>query len=153
MKKKIILISGYTVLIDQILKYMVSKAMINKTIVPNLLSFIYLKNKGVAFSALSNHRIFIIIASIILLGILIYYAKNDKFLKDENVNVSLGYGLLFGGIIGNLIDRIIRGYVVDFISLKLIVYNFPVFNIADLAITCGVIIILIYNLKNSKVSK
>ena len=54
------------------------------------------------------------------------------------------YGLLFGGIIGNLFDRILRGYVIDYISLNIFNYSFPIFNIADIAITIGVILMIVY---------
>ena len=65
--------------------------------------------------------------------------KNHKLSSLE----IFSYSLLIGGIIGNLIDRIVRGYVIDFISIKLGNYNFPIFNVADILIVIGVFLLLL----------
>ena len=148
MKKKIILISGFVLVIDQIIKYIVSSFHARFVLIPNLISFVYVENKGVAFSALSGKRMFIILISLILIGVLIFMLKSEK---KVNKTLIWSYGLLFGGIFGNLIDRIIRGFVIDFISLNILGYYFPVFNIADFAITMGVILLIINSIKQKKV--
>ena len=149
MKKKILLITLYGLLFDQIIKFLVSKYITNITIIPNFISLIYAENDGVAFSMLSGSRIIIIIISILLLSFLAYYMNKDYVLKKkDDILMDVSYGLLFGGILGNLLDRIIRGIVIDYISINIIGYHFPIFNLADVMITIGVIIMIIRTLKS-----
>ena len=149
MKKKILLITLYGLLFDQIIKFLVSKYITNITIIPNFISLIYAENDGVAFSMLSGSRIIIIIISIILLSFLAYYMNKDYVSKKkDDILMDVSYGLLFGGILGNLLDRIIRGIVIDYISINIIGYHFPIFNLADVMITIGVIIMIIRTLKS-----
>lgn len=149
MKKKILLITLYGLLFDQIIKFLVSKYITNITIIPNFISLIYAENDGVAFSMLSGGRIIIIIISIILLSFLNYYMNKDYVSKKkDDILMDISYGLLFGGILGNLLDRIIRGIVIDYISINIIGYHFPIFNLADVMITIGVIIMIIRTLKS-----
>ncbi len=97
---------------------------------------VYWKNTGVAFGLLQGmNLVFIILASIVSLGIIYYYPTVSK--RDWLIRLALMLEL--GGALGNLIDRITIGYVVDFISVG----NFPVFNVADSCITVGVFILLI----------
>lgn len=150
MKKKITLIASFAFVIDQIIKYLFSNVITGFVLIPNFVSFVYAENEGVAFSMLSGSRLFIIAASIVLLFVLFYMLKSDiKNNKYQNL-LSISYGFLIGGILGNLVDRIIRGYVVDYVSLKIITYNFPIFNLADVLITIGVILLIIYNIKNER---
>lgn len=148
MKKHITLIASFTLVIDQIIKYAFGNLITGFVLIPNFLSFVYAENKGVAFSMLSGNRFFIIGVSLILLFVLITMLKNDLKSNDNKTLLSFSYGLLFGGIFGNLIDRVIRGYVIDYVSLKIFGYYFPIFNLADVAITVGVILLVIYNLKS-----
>ena len=144
MKKKIIIITFLLFIVDQVTKYFVKKKMINKIIISNLLSLKYTQNKGVAFSFLYGKRIIILFISIILLGIIIKMIYSDYIKKKENNNYkNIMYGMLLAGILGNLFDRVIRGYVVDFISFNIFGYMFPIFNVADILITVSVILILI----------
>lgn len=153
MKRHITLIASFTLVIDQIIKYLFSNVIEGFVLIPNFLSFIYAENKGVAFSMLSGNRLFIIGVSIILLLVLLHMLKNDLNNKDDKTLLNFSYGLLFGGIFGNLIDRVIRGYVIDYVSLKIFGYYFPIFNLADVAITVGVILLIIYNFKNDIIVK
>ena len=151
-KMKIFIIILFTFL-DQVIKYMVSTTNINSVVIPNFLSLSYAQNDGVAFSMLSGSRIFIIILSIILIFVLTNIVKNDyKKNKDKNM-LLLSYGLLLSGILGNLIDRIIRGVVVDYISIRIFNYQYPIFNFADMLITVGIIIFIIVSCTNSKKEK
>ncbi|MBE6883530.1 MAG: signal peptidase II [Ruminococcaceae bacterium] len=105
----------------------------------NVFHFVYAENRGAAFSMLQNKRIFLILftaAAIILVLWMIYF---DKF--KFNRAASIGLCLIASGGIGNLIDRIFRAYVVDFIYFVPI--NFPVFNVADACVTIGTIIFAI----------
>ena len=79
------------------------------------------------------------------------FLKRDYLsLKKDDTLTDVTYGFLFGGILGNLIDRIFRGYVVDYVSLNIFGYDFPIFNLADVLITVGVIILFIITIRNDK---
>ena len=142
-KNKVYLTSGIVLLIDQIVKLLIKTNMnLNEeiSIIPNFFSIQYLKNTGAAFSILENQTILLAITSIICISVIIYYLK-----KEENLTTAmyLSFGLVLGGILGNLIDRIVYQGVIDFLSFQIFNYNFPVFNIADIGITIGVLLLII----------
>lgn len=139
--KKISLYSFLFLLIDQISKILV-RIYLNLyndiILIPNFLSLIHVKNDGAAFSILEGKTIFFIIITIIVLIGIIYYIKNKKFKKIDYII----YGMLIGGIIGNLIDRIIYGNVTDFISFTIFNKPMPIFNLADTFICIGCILMI-----------
>ena len=139
--KKISLYSFLFLLIDQISKILV-RMYLNLyndiVLIPNFLSLIHVKNDGAAFSILEGKTIFFIIITIIVLIGIIYYIKNKKFKKIDYII----YGMLIGGIIGNLIDRIIYGNVTDFISFTIFNKPTPIFNLADTFICSGCILMI-----------
>ena len=142
-KNKVYLTSVIVLLIDQIVKLLIKTNMnLNEeiSIIPNFFSIQYLKNTGAAFSILENQTILLAITSIICISVIIYYLK-----KEENLTTAmyLSFGLVLGGILGNLIDRIVYQGVIDFLSFQIFNYNFPVFNIADIGITIGVLLLII----------
>ena len=129
------------VLIDQFTKYLIfynKKLFINKDFLLFKLDFV--KNYGAAFNIFSGSRVFLSLISIIFSIVLIYliFRKNTLNLFDL-----YSYSFILGGTIGNGIDRVYKGFVLDFINLNII--NFPVFNIADISINIG-FIILLYNI-------
>tara|TARA_Y100000991_G_scaffold214008_1_gene200816 strand:+ start:336 stop:797 length:462 start_codon:yes stop_codon:yes gene_type:complete len=133
-----ILLSTLIALIDQLSKLIVSlysKELINKNFI--IFTLENVKNFGAAFNLFSGSRIFLSIVSIIITILLIYFILNNKI--TNNINL-LSYSFILGGTIGNGIDRILKGYVLDFINLNFI--EFPVFNIADISINIGVVLIL-----------
>lgn len=144
MKKKyifIILFCLLLILIDFISKYLVINLISNKTIIiiKNFLKFLYVKNNGAAFGIMSGNIIILVIVTLILLFYIIKEVKNNV----DNKWILLSYLLILSGAIGNLIDRIFRGYVVDFISFTLFNKEMAVFNIADSYITIGVFLLII----------
>ncbi len=147
MKKRIFIIALITFVIDQIIKSLSLVYLINIPIIPNILSLTYAKNYGIAFSMLLEKRIIIIVISILLISFLIYVLKKDYILKNKDTwLVNIAFGILFGGIVGNLFDRIVRGFVIDYINVSF----FSIFNLADIAITFGVVLLIIDNIKESK---
>ena len=134
-------LSALVVLIDYILKILVInnlKPIGSITVIPDLFSLTYVENKGAAFGMLSNARwIFIVftIVVIIFLIVFLFYKKP----KSKLINASLV--LIIGGGIGNLIDRIFYGYVVDYLSLS---FFSPVCNFADYCVTIGAFLLIIY---------
>ena len=121
-------LSIFIVLIDQFTKYLISykKLFINKDFL--LFKIDFVKNYGAAFNILSGSRIFLSLISIIFSILLIYLIFRKNTLNSFDL---YAYSFILGGTIGNGIDRIYRGFVVDFINLNII--NFPVFNIADIS--------------------
>ena len=139
-------LSIFIVLIDQLTKYLMfynKKLFINKDFL--LLKLDFVKNYGAAFNIFSGSRIFLSLISILFSILLIYliFRKNTLNLIDL-----YSYSFILGGTIGNGIDRIYKGFVVDFINLNII--NFPVFNIADISINIGFIILLYNIFKNNR---
>ena len=131
-------LSIYIFVIDQITKYLMFynyKLLVNKDFIFFRLDFV--KNYGAAFNIFSGSRIFLSIISIIFSLIFVYLILK----KHSSSNLELySYSYILGGTIGNGIDRILKGYVIDFIDLNII--NFPVFNIADISINIGLILLL-----------
>lgn len=137
-----LLISLAIVWADQALKaYVVSHLALGQTVQawPGLFSLTYLKNNGAAWNILPGRMVLFYLISIVAICLVLYYLFKDG---KKSALFSVGLALTLGGILGNLIDRIHLHYVVDMIQLDFI--NFNIFNIADSAITVGIIIIFIY---------
>lgn len=151
MIKKISVLTVILVIVDQVVKFLVSTYLNYIDVIPKFLYLSLEKNYGVAFSMLWNNRLLILIISLLLILFLIYLLNKDYLSKGKNNKLlNVTYGLLFGGILGNLIDRIVRGYVIDYIGVYIINYKFPVFNLADSFITIGVILMIISTFKEEK---
>ena len=139
-------LSIFIVLIDQFTKYFMfynKKLFINKDFLLFKLDFV--KNYGAAFNIFSGSRIFLSFISIIFSILLIYLIFRKNILNSLDL---YSYSFILGGTIGNGIDRIYKGFVVDFINLNII--NFPVFNIADISINIGFIFLLYNIFKNNR---
>ena len=139
-------LSIFIILIDQFTKYLVSynyKLFINKDFLLFKLDFV--KNYGAAFNIFSGSRIFLSLISILFSILLIYLIFRKNTLNSFDL---YSYSFILGGTIGNGIDRIYKGFVVDFINLNII--NFPVFNIADISINIGFIFLLYNIFKNNR---
>ena len=131
--------------LDQISKYWVVNNIgltDSFTVIPKIIDFVYVKNTGAAFSFLSDKTYGIILLScvsvIFSVGVIWYMISK----KPQNKLLTISLALMLSGAIGNVIDRIFRGYVVDFIETTFI--KFPVFNIADIAITTGAFLVIVY---------
>jgi len=145
-KMKIIAYSIFIILLDQVSKFLVlNKLGFDRSIniIPNLLNFTLVKNKGAAFSLLSNSTNFLTITSIIVSFLLITIVLNSPPKTYWN---SIGLAYLLGGTIGNGIDRLFKGYVLDFFDLVPI--NFPIFNVADVSINIAIICFIIDIIKD-----
>lgn len=151
MIKKISVLTVILVIVDQVVKFLVSTYLNYINVIPKFLYLSLEKNYGVAFSMLWNNRLLILIISLLLILFLIYLLNKEYLSKGKNNKLlNATYGLLFGGILGNLIDRIVRGYVIDYIGVYIFNYRFPVFNLADSFITIGVILMIISTFKEEK---
>lgn len=148
--KRIISYSFILVLIDQIIKVVVSNMKNNIVIIKNFFSLTYVENTGAAFSILESKRIFLIIIAIGALYLIYKFLIKDKKLTTPE---TLIYSLLIGGIVGNLIDRIIYGYVIDYLEFILFNHYMPIFNFADICIVIGTILFLFETIKEDKKCK
>lgn len=144
-KKYIFLFMIFLIIIDIISKLIVVNILKDNTfvIIKNFLKFTYVKNIGAAFGILSGNTVFLIIISLLFIC---YIYKEMKDSTNNKLTI-FSYLLILSGAIGNLIDRIFRGFVVDFISFRLFGREMAVFNLADSYITIGVILLLITLLK------
>lgn len=126
---------------DQLTKAMVTYFLNLYEIVPvidGFFSLVYLENKGAAWGVFSNNALFITILGIFFLLFLVLYVKE---IKDTTPASTIALGFVLGGVVGNLLDRLIRGHVVDFLGFVIFGYHFPIFNIADVLIVVGVFLL------------
>lgn len=140
------------VFIDQISKILVDLNIgLNKSIsiIPNFFDLTYVHNTGAAFSMFEGARWIFVIIAIIFLNVIFQLFIKNKELNKKEVFV---YSLLLAGIIGNLIDRVLYGYVIDFLDFTILGYDFAIFNLADTFIVISIILIFIGDsvCKNSK---
>lgn len=136
--------------LDHLTKYMAISLKEGDIIIfDKFLKLTYLENRGAAFGIFENKKIILMIITLLIIGfVIVYIFKNYKSLVSFEKVI---YGLLLGGALGNLIDRIFRGYVIDFISVRLpFNYDFPVFNVADIAVVVSCILLVIFSLKGQK---
>lgn len=131
------------VALDQITKYYAKLHLEGQAayqIIPNFFSFDYVENRGAAFGIMQGRRIFFFIVTFIAIAILLYIfiTEYDTLKVHEKVFLSF----FMAGILGNFIDRLFRGYVIDFISFKFGSYEYPCFNLAD-SYMCVIIVLFI----------
>lgn len=145
-------VAFFVMLIDQITKWLVVKKMYLGQSIPLIEGFFYLtshRNAGAAFGILQGQRLFfILITIIVIIGLVYFLAKGN-----QKPLVSWALALILGGAIGNFIDRVSTGEVVDFFDVKInlgfFYYDYPIFNVADSALVVGVLIILVDTLMDS----
>lgn len=139
--KKFYLVSLISFMIDRIIKILVVLLNIdNVTIINNFFNINLAYNYGAAWSILTGKKIFLILISIIIVvGIYFILIIGKKLRTYESIT----YGLLIGGILGNLFDRIVYGYVIDFLDFYIFGYDFPIFNLADSFIVISIIMLIV----------
>lgn len=145
--KKLSLFTIILILCDQLIKVFISHSLVEYEyidIIKNVLTITHVHNTGAAFSLLSNNIWLLIGISLIALVFIYFYVLKKIVYTNFNIFV---YSLLIGGIIGNLIDRVVHGYVIDYLSVKIFNYNFPVFNLADIGIVISVFLLFIKTFK------
>ena len=140
MKKNILLMAGL-VIIDQIIKLLVFKYLRpigSITLIDGVLSLTYLPNIGAAFGLWNNRWVLVGVNILVILVIIkLITSKKYEFTK----HMKLAYSLVLAGGITNLIDRLFRGFVIDYIDISSL-FDYPIFNLADICIVIGVVIIM-----------
>lgn len=138
------LLALFVVILDQLSKWWIVNEMSLGERIPIIENFLYItshRNQGAAWGILQGQMTFFYIVTVVVVIFIVYYIQ--KYGKE---NPFFGYtlGMLLGGAIGNFIDRLFRKEVVDFIDVYPFGYNFPIFNVADSALTIGVLLMIIY---------
>lgn len=154
MKKKYyvgisLLVAFLIIVIDQVTKWIIASSMKigdSYEVIPNFLNITSHRNNGAAWGILSGKMFFFYIITVIILIVLVLF-----FIKEAQYNLfmQLAISLLFAGALGNFIDRLLNGEVVDFIDTNIFGYDFPIFNVADSSLTIGVILVIIALLKDT----
>lgn len=145
--RQILILAAFLALLDQISKWLIIKYLATPYIlIGNILKLEYSQNTGIAFGIPIPYYILIAL-TILLIFFIIYFARNEINL---NAIISrIGTAFIIGGALGNLIDRLTNGYVIDFIS----VWKWPNFNLADSLITIGILLLIIFYGKIKKLKK
>jgi len=142
----VLLVGLAVVLLDQITKQAVRTHFVfdeSKPVIDGFFNLVYVRNDGAAWNILSGHGLILILISVAVLVLLLVYRRS--FL-EEQLSHRILLGLMVGGIIGNLIDRIRFGWVTDFLDFEFGTYHYPSFNIADSAICIAVGLYIITNI-------
>lgn len=135
-----ILIAISIIILDQITKWLVVTNLgygYEVQIVKNFFYVTYVRNKGAAWGIFQNGRIFFVLMTILVVIGILYLMSREKSSYKKVV-----FSFILGGALGNFIDRLFRGYVIDFLDFYIFSYNFPTFNVADIFITVGTILII-----------
>ena len=143
----IILIGGTVLFLDQLSKFYIQKSLVIGQLIPVLGDFFritYLKNPGVAFGLFPGQRLFFIFITFAIIILLFTYLRR---VERAGIWLKLSLSLILGGALGNLIDRLRMGEVIDFLDFGFGPHRWPAFNLADSAISVGVGMLLIKILK------
>ncbi len=146
MNKKTYFIAIFILLLDQISKSLVEiyfKLNESVIVIKDFFSITVVHNTGGAWSILNNHSYIFIIFSVLALIVLIRFMFQFK----NNMRNNIAFACTVAGIMSNLADRLFLGYVRDFLDFKIFGYDYPIFNIADIAIVIGVILLIIAIIK------
>ncbi|EMF0058631.1 MULTISPECIES: signal peptidase II [Enterococcus] len=143
------MISGLLVALDQWVKWWIVNDLSlgeTKTLIPGVLSLNYIRNTGAAWSMLEGKMWFFVIITVVAVIVVVTLMVKNR--KQGNRWLLTGLSFILAGAIGNFIDRVRLGYVVDMFQTDFM--NFPIFNVADMTLVCGVILILIYIILDEK---
>lgn len=147
------LIAVFIVALDQLTKWLVVKNMELGESIAIINDFFYItshRNRGAAWGILEGKMWFFYVITIVVIGVIIYYF--EKHAKGKPLfQTSLVF--ILGGAIGNFIDRVFRKEVVDFLDTYIFTYDFPIFNIADSALTVGVVLMFLQMMKEGREEK
>ena len=148
----LIIITITAILLDQVIKIIMKSKLFNSSIlvIPYILKLTYVQNTGAAFGIGSNSTSMFVAVNIVIIGLITYFIFSKK--DEINRPILIALHLIVAGGISNLIDRITRGFVIDYIDISPLI-KYPVFNLADMFIVVGCIIIAIFLIKDAIVKK
>ena len=149
--KLVLLVTALVIALDQITKQFITRTMQIRDSIPIIDNFLYItyhRNSGAAFGILQGQMLFFyVITAVAVFGIGFWLSKLD--MKKERP-LSIALALILGGALGNFIDRVVYQSVIDFIHTVWWGYHFPIFNLADIALVCGGILMLFLEFRQSK---
>ena len=117
------------------------------TVIPSFFSISYVENTGGAWGILGNSTWILTLLSVLVVILLNQYLlKKEKYTKLEVIS----YGLFMGGLLGNLVDRLVYGHVIDYLDFTIFSYSYPVFNVADIALVVGVFLLVIELIRSER---
>lgn len=135
------------VLLDQVTKHLFWRMGQNHEIIPGYFNITLVKNAGAAFGMFQGARVFFVTASFLAVGLIIYLGMR---LPREQRTRRILLGLILGGAVGNLIDRVASGEVIDFVQIGVAGHYWPVFNIADAGVTIGATLLILYAMRSQR---
>ncbi|TCK06290.1 signal peptidase II [Phorcysia thermohydrogeniphila] len=154
MKKLFLAAALFSFVLDRVTKFLAVKFLYGKsvTVIPHFFSLRYAENPGAAFSILSSgneilRKLFLIVIPILIVVVILYYGL-FKETKDK-LNIT-GLGLILGGAVGNLYDRILHGKVIDFFDFYIGNYHYPTFNVADTCVFLGCLLLVLHHYLGKK---
>lgn len=139
-----ILLTLIFLLVDVVSKFIIDRYMMvdgSIKLVNNFIYITYARNTGAAWSILSSNAHLVVVVSFLIITALIMYLYKNK---PENKLEKVAYSLILGGALGNFLNRLVCGYVIDFFDFKIFKYDYPIFNFADTFIVIGVLLLIIY---------
>ncbi|GAA0460726.1 signal peptidase II [Alkalibacillus silvisoli] len=147
------IIALFIIALDQITKWVIIRTMNLHESIEVISGFFYItshRNSGAAWGMLQGQMWLFYLVTVFVVGVIVYYMRQYR---NGYKLLNVGFALILGGAIGNFIDRIVMQEVVDFLDFIIFNYNFPIFNVADMALTVGVtiiIVLILYDEWNSK---
>jgi len=135
-------IISLVILLDQFTKYLIRKYITTELLITDFFSFTFITNTGASFGMFRGMNNILIVIGLIITFILVYYLHTSD---EKSTESHIFFGLIVGGALSNIIDRIVYGHVIDFISVSF----WPSFNLADSAITLGVLGLILYHYKKN----
>lgn len=143
-------LAAVVIVLDQITKQLVVRSLAWFDVVPLLpnLNLVHMRNTGAAFSMMSNAppAVFVLLGTVVSIGILIWLRRNPR----GQTILATALTLIMGGALGNVIDRVTRGHVVDFIDFHVGSWHFAAFNVADTAISIGTALLILDMILDAK---
>jgi len=132
--------AGLVVALDQFSKYLIQQARPHVTIIPGLFDLVYVRNTGAAFGIFQGRQYMLTLISVLAALIMVYFIIVER---SERKGFLFALALILGGTVGNVIDRIRLRYVIDFLDFYVKTHHWPAFNLADSAISIGVVLLVL----------
>ena len=148
----LMIITIIAILLDQLIKIIIKSKIFNSSIIliPHVLNLTYVQNTGAAFGIGSNSPSMFVAVNVVIIGLITYFIFSKK--EELSKLILIALHLVLAGGIGNLIDRIARGFVIDYIDISPLI-KYPVFNLADIFVVIGCLIIAAFLVKDTVIKK
>ena len=148
----LMIITIIAILLDQLIKIIIKSKIFNSSIIliPHVLNLTYVQNTGEAYGIGSDSTSMYVAVNVVIIGLITYFIFSKK--EELSKLILIALHLVLAGGIGNLIDRIARGFVIDYIDISPLI-KYPVFNLADIFVVIGCLIIAVFLVKDTVIKK